>query len=125
MRHCRRSLSPSRQCGRRRRSYGRRSPRAPLRLKLQASFSSFDGVRENVYPGLIASKTSTQREKERREDTAGGGVASGVGARFRRRDGGGAQGHDLALEFQEGAVEAPEVCTFTDSTAPEQWQNLD
>ncbi len=70
------------------------------------------------------SKTSAQLEQERREDTAAAVVASVAGARFRRRDTGGQQMHDFDLEFDDGAVEALEVSTFTDGTVREQWQVL-
>jgi len=70
-------------------------------------------------------KTSAQLAQERREEVAAAVVASVVGARFRRRDVGGQQVHDFDLEFEDGAVEALEVCTFTDSTVREQWQILD
>lgn len=69
-------------------------------------------------------KTATELEQERREDVAAAVVASVVGARFRRRDLGGHPVHDFDLEFEDGAVEALEVCTFTDSTVREQWQIL-
>jgi len=70
-------------------------------------------------------KTPAQLEQERREDVAAAAVASVVGARFRRRDIGGQQIHDFDLESDDGAVEALEVCTFTDRTVREQWQVLD
>ncbi|MGZ4317079.1 MAG: hypothetical protein ACXVRS_14800, partial [Gaiellaceae bacterium] len=70
------------------------------------------------------SKTRTQLEQDRREEVAAAVVASVVGARFRRRDLGGQQVHDFDLEFEDSAVEALEVCTFTDSTVREQWQVL-
>lgn len=70
-------------------------------------------------------KTSAELEQERREDVAAAVAASVVGARFRRRDLGGRQVHDFDLEFEDGAIEALEVCTFTDSTVREQWQILD
>jgi len=70
-------------------------------------------------------KTLTQLEQERREDTAAAVVASVLGARFRRRDVGGQQVHDFDLEFEDGAVEALEICAFTDSTVREQWQVID
>lgn len=69
-------------------------------------------------------KSSAGLEQERREDVAAAVVASVVGARFRRRDLGGHQVHDFDLEFGDGALEALEVCSFTDSTVREQWQIL-
>jgi hypothetical protein len=71
------------------------------------------------------SKMPAQLEKEWREDVSAAVVASVVRARFRRRDVGGHQVHDFDLEFPDGAVEALEICTFTDSTVREQWQIVD
>jgi hypothetical protein len=69
-------------------------------------------------------KTAAQLEQERREDVAAAVVASVVGARLRRRDLGGQQMHDFDLVFDDGAIEALEICTFTDSKVREQWQIL-
>jgi hypothetical protein len=77
-----------------------------------------------LLPTRLMSKASAQLEQERREEVAAAAVASVVGARFRRRDIGGRQVHDFDLEFEDGALEALEVCTFTDSTVREQWQIL-
>jgi hypothetical protein len=78
---------------------------------------------EGVWSDLMG-KSPAQLEQERREDTAAA-VASVVGARFRGRDIGVQQVHDFDLEFDDGAVEALEVCAFTDKTVREQWQVLD
>jgi hypothetical protein len=69
-------------------------------------------------------KTGTKLEQERQEDVCAAIAASVLGARFRRRDeNGGQQIYDFDLDFN-GAVEALEVCSFTDATVREQWQAL-
>lgn len=65
-------------------------------------------------------------EKQRREDVCAAIAAQLLGGRFERRDeNGGVQVHDFDLVFEDGAIEALEVCSFTDSTVREQWSLID
>ena len=69
---------------------------------------------------------ASEIEQRRQEDVCAAVAASVLGARFRRRDeNGGQQIHDFDLLFEDGAVEALEVCSFTDATVREQWNAVD
>lgn len=65
-------------------------------------------------------------EKQRREDACAAIAAHLLDARFQRRDeNGGVQIHDFDLVFADGAIEALEICSFTDPTVREQWSLID